>query len=114
MAPRVLVAMVLAIAAFADALLSFASSRPVRSHLYILLGFANNSPGLDEFGTRMAQRGIHTTVSSYIAEPILAQQAINEYQHGNLRSILIVGHSYGGRAALEMAEDLARSHVRFD
>jgi pimeloyl-ACP methyl ester carboxylesterase len=81
------------------------------SHLYVLLGLGNNSPGLSEFGSRMAQRGIPTTVRNYGDWPALAQEAIQQYKDGRLRSIMIVGHSLGGGAAVEMAADLGQAGV---
>ena len=81
------------------------------SHLYVLLGLGNNSPGLSEFGSRMAQRGIPTTVRNYGDWPALAQEAIQQYKDGRLRSIMIVGHSLGGGAAVEMAAELGQAGV---
>jgi pimeloyl-ACP methyl ester carboxylesterase len=80
-------------------------------HLYVLLGLGNNSPGLSEFGSRMAQRGIPTTVRNYGDWPALAQEAIQQYKDGRLRSIMIVGHSLGGGAAVEMAAELGQAGV---
>jgi pimeloyl-ACP methyl ester carboxylesterase len=81
------------------------------SHLYVLLGLGNNSPGLGEFGNRMGRRGIPTTVRNYSDWPALAQDAIRQYQTGRLRSIMIIGHSLGGGAAVEMAAELGRAGV---
>lgn len=81
------------------------------SHLYVLLGLGNNSPGLSEFGSRMAQRGIPTTVRNYGDWPALAQEAIQQYKDGRLRSIMIVGHSLGGGAAVAMAAELGQAGV---
>ena len=81
------------------------------SHLYVLLGLGNNSPGLSEFGSRMAQRGIPTTVRNYGDWPALAQEAIQQYRSGQLRSIIIVGHSLGGGAAVDMAAELGQGGV---
>jgi pimeloyl-ACP methyl ester carboxylesterase len=77
------------------------------SHLYVLLGLGNNSPGLSEFGSSIAQRGIPTTIRNYGEWPALAQQ----YQSGRLRSIMIVGHSLGGSAAVDMAAELGRAGI---
>jgi pimeloyl-ACP methyl ester carboxylesterase len=90
-----------------------ASAAPTnpRVHLYVLLGFVNASPGLSEFGSRMQSRGIPTTVASYSDSSSLARQATDLYKAGALHSILIVGHSYGGRAAAEMASLLGQSGV---
>ncbi len=81
------------------------------SHLYVLLGLGNNSPGLGEFGIRMAQRGILTTIRNYGDWPALAQEAIQQYNSGRLRLIMIVGHSLGGGAAVDMAAELGRAGV---
>ncbi len=81
------------------------------SHLYVLLGFANLSPGLSDFGARIGHRGIPTTVGSYMEWPSFAAQAVEQYKHGRLRRIMIVGHSLGGSAAHAMAAELGRHHV---
>ena len=81
------------------------------THLYVLLGLGNNSPGLSEFGSRMEQRGIPTTVLNHGDWPTVAQEAIEQYQTGRLRSIEIVGHSLGGDAAVEMAAELGKAGV---
>ncbi|WP_154072421.1 lipase family protein [Bradyrhizobium erythrophlei] len=43
--------------------------------------------------------------------PALAQEAIQQYRDGRLRSIMIVGHSLGGGAAVEMAAELGQAGV---
>jgi pimeloyl-ACP methyl ester carboxylesterase len=81
------------------------------SHLYVLLGLGNNSPGLSEFGNRIGRRGIPTTVRNHGDWPVLAQEAIRQYQTGRRCSIMIVGHSLGGSAAVAMAAELGRAGV---
>ena len=87
------------------------SQSPGGSHLYVLLGLGNNSPGLSEFGSRIGARGIPTTIRNYGEWPALAQEAIQQYQSGRLRSIMIVGHSLGGSAAVDMATELGRAGI---
>ena len=81
------------------------------SHLYVLLGLGNNSPGLSEFGIRMAQHGIPTTIRNYGDWPALAHAAVQQYNSGRLRSIMIIGHSLGGGAAVAMAAELGQAGV---
>jgi len=81
------------------------------AHLYVLLGLGNNSPGLSEFGSKIGRRGIPTTVANNGDWPALAQDAIQRYKNGRLRSIMIVGHSLGGDAAVAMAAELGRAGV---
>jgi pimeloyl-ACP methyl ester carboxylesterase len=82
-----------------------------RTHLYVLLGFSNMSPGLRGFGAKMRRRGIPTTVSSYLGWRTLAYQAIQQYKRRRLRSIMIIGHSLGGGAGMAMAAELGRAGV---
>jgi pimeloyl-ACP methyl ester carboxylesterase len=81
------------------------------THLYVLLGFGNMSPGLGVFGANMKKRGIPTTVSSHSEWRELSQEAIAQYKSGRLRSIMIVGHSFGGGAARAMAGKLGEAGV---
>lgn len=81
------------------------------AHLYVLLGLGNMSPGLSEFGSKIGRRGIPTTVSNYGGWQALAQDAIAQYKRGRLRSIMIVGHSLGGSAAMAMAAELGQAGV---
>jgi len=71
----------------------------------------NNSPGLSEFGSRIGRRGIPTTIRNYGDWPALALEAIEQYKSGRLSSIMIVGHSLGGSAAVDMAAELGRAGV---
>jgi pimeloyl-ACP methyl ester carboxylesterase len=81
------------------------------SHLYVLMGLGNNSPGLSDFGARIGRRGIPTSVHNHGEVHALAQQAIEQYKSGRLRRILIVGHSLGGSAAAWMAAQLGQAGV---
>jgi pimeloyl-ACP methyl ester carboxylesterase len=88
-----------------------ASKPRAAAHLYVLLGLLNMSPGLRDFGSEMQRRGIPTTVRNHTDWPALAQEAIQQYKSGRLRSIMIVGHSLGGGAAVAMAEELGQAGV---
>jgi pimeloyl-ACP methyl ester carboxylesterase len=93
------------------------SANPHRSgsrggtHLYVFLGLGNQSPGLAEFGRKMQRRGIPTTIANHTEEPALVEDAIRRYRSGLLRSVKIVGHSLGGRAAGAMAIALSQAGV---
>ena len=62
----------------------------------------------------LARHGIPTTVGNHSYGPAFAQEAIRQYKSGRLRSIMIVGHSLGGGAAVEMAAELGRAGVPVD
>ena len=82
-----------------------------RTHLYVMLGFGDMSPGLREFGAKASAHGIPTTVGSYADWSDFAKEAIRQYKSGRLRSIMIVGHSLGGGAARAMAAELGLAGI---
>ena len=84
------------------------------AHVYLLRGLLNMSPGFDTLVATLHSRGVPATLDSYGSWSALAQNAIADYKHGRLRSIVIIGHSSGGGAALDMAAALGRAGVPVD
>jgi pimeloyl-ACP methyl ester carboxylesterase len=80
-------------------------------HVYILRGFMNLSPGLDELASKVQARGVPATVINNLGWSSLVDDAVQNYKSGRVRSIVIVGHSMGGGAALELAAALGQSRV---
>src|SRR5689334_19860840 len=81
------------------------------AHVYLLRGFMGMSPGLDELAAKIRRRGVPTTVAGHTVWSSLASSAIQGVKSGRVRTIVIVGHSMGGGAALDMAAELGRSNV---
>src|SRR5262249_42927126 len=82
------------------------------THVYLLRGFMDVfSYGLDELGEKLQRRGIYVTFHGYGDGPALASAAIQEYKSGRARTIMIIGHSMGAGAAVEMAEELGHANV---
>lgn len=75
------------------------------AHVYVFRGFMGISPGLDELAAKLAARGVPTTFGGSAA------QAAADYRSGQVRSIVAMGHSMGGAAALEFARELGRSGI---
>jgi pimeloyl-ACP methyl ester carboxylesterase len=90
-----------------------AQAAPLRStaHVYVLTGLLNMSPGLEQFAEKLNRSGIPASVNNHSRWYALATEAIAQYRSGQLRSIVIVGHSLGGGAALDMAAELAQANV---
>ncbi|HUI94494.1 MAG TPA: hypothetical protein VLX44_01965 [Xanthobacteraceae bacterium] len=84
------------------------------AHVYLLRGLLNMSPGFDTLAASIQSRGVPATLDSYGSWSALAQNAIADYKRGRLRSIVIIGHSSGGGAALDMAAALGRAGVPVD
>lgn len=82
---------------------SFADTgRP--GHIYLLRGLANIfSTGMDTLAYELAARGYNATTHSHVEAESLAVQAANLYKSGK-GPIVIMGHSLGGPAAIEMAK----------
>lgn len=92
-----------------------------RGHVYLLRGLANVfSLGMDSLADKLNARGIEATVHEYGQWQQLASQAAAESRANGNAPIIIVGHSLGADAAIEMAEYLtamgkpARLVVTFD
>jgi len=84
------------------------------AHVYLLRGLLNMSPGFDTLAAGIRSRGVPATLDSYGSWSALTEEAIAQYKRGQLRSIVIVGHSSGGGAALDMAAALGRAGVPVD
>ncbi|MFG1203686.1 thioesterase domain-containing protein [Xanthobacter aminoxidans] len=84
-----------------------ALAQPSRGHVYLLRGLANVfSLGMDDLAAKLNARGIPATVHEYGQWASLADAASADSRaHGNA-PIIIVGHSLGADAAVEMAERL--------
>lgn len=106
----------LATALFAKALLVgfvlFCAAQPAsaqqnRGHVYLLRGLANVfSLGMDDLAAKLNARGIPATVHEYGQWASLANAAAAESRASGNAPIIIVGHSLGADAAVEMAERL--------
>lgn len=76
-------------------------------HVYLLRGLANVfSLGMDDLADKLNARGITATVHEYGIWPQLADQAAAESRARGNAPIIIVGHSLGADAAIEMAQRL--------
>ena len=115
----VLVSVVSAVLLVAGAIAGHAQSAPASApkqrngtHVYLLRGFMNVfSYGLDELADKLQRRGLQATLHSYTDGPELASTAIQDYKSGRARTVIIIGHSMGAGAAVEMAEELAHANV---
>ena len=84
---------------------------PSSAHVYFLTGRFGVGPGLEGVAGKVKKRGLPITMSSPSGWPSLSQSAIKGYNNEGLRSIVIVGFSAGGRAALNMAAELNTAQV---
>jgi pimeloyl-ACP methyl ester carboxylesterase len=87
-----------------------ATDRPYQ--VYLLKGLADVfSSGMDFLQTKLQARGVAGEVRSHADWEKLAQSAAEKWRSGNHGPIIIIGHSLGADAAIQMAARLGESQV---
>lgn len=103
------------VAAFA---LSAALSLPGLAHaagqkVFLIRGFANVfSPGIDLLASELRQRGVPVETSNHLSWGTTASEAIEECKSGRIGSIVLIGHSLGGAAVVDVAKRLQEAGLR--
>jgi hypothetical protein len=96
-------------------MIGFAASPSVaqpRAHVYLLRGLMNIfSLGMDTLAEKIQRRGIYATIHNYAEWQTLADQAAAAHHAGKEGPIIIVGHSLGADAVMEMSAYLGRKGV---
>src|SRR5580704_13443833 len=83
-----------------------------RAHVYLLRGLMNIfSLGMDTLAEKIQHRGIYATVHNYSEWQTLADHAAAAYHAGKEGPIIIIGHSLGADAVMEMSAYLGRKGV---
>jgi pimeloyl-ACP methyl ester carboxylesterase len=80
-------------------------------HVYLLRGIFNVSVGLDELATKLERMGIAASVYGHAEEDSVAAAATRDYKSGKVRSIILIGHSLGAGAVLQVARDLNEAKI---
>ena len=75
--------------------------------VFLIRGFMNVfSPGIDQLATELRARGVQTEVSNHLSSLLTASEAIEECRSGQVSSIVLVGHSLGAAAVVDVARHL--------
>ena len=83
-----------------------------RAHVYLLRGLLNIfSLGMDTLAEELKGHDVYTTVHSYSDWQTLADGAAADYKAGKEAPIILIGHSLGADAVMEMAAYLGRKGV---
>lgn len=73
------------------------------THVYLMRGLLNIfSLGMDEIASKLRQQGINATVHNHMAWALVSDEAAAEYKAGQLKTIIIVGHSSGATVLPDM------------
>jgi thioesterase domain-containing protein len=81
--------------------------------VFLIRGFANVfSPGIDQLATELQARGVSVETSNHLSWSLTASEAIEGCRSGQIGSIVLVGHSLGGAAAVDVAKRLQEAGMR--
>jgi pimeloyl-ACP methyl ester carboxylesterase len=84
-----------------------------KAHVYLMRGLLNVfSLGLDAIAARLNQHGIQATVHNHMEAEAIADEAIQACKNGSENEIILIGHSLGASAVVEMADRLSAAGVR--
>lgn len=80
--------------------------------VYLLRGFMNVfSLGLDELSAKIEQRGIRSEVYNHTSSARLVDEIASEYKSGKTRPVILIGHSAGAAAVVDLVAALGQAGV---
>jgi hypothetical protein len=80
--------------------------------VYLLRGFMNVfSLGMDDLAEQIRANGIAATVTNHADIDLIVPQIVSRYQAGDHGAIVLIGHSLGADAVIDMAQALDRYGV---
>jgi hypothetical protein len=83
-----------------------------RAQIYLMRGLANVfSFGMDEIGERLRVNGFRPVVANWRAASTSVRTIGDTYLGGQRAPIILIGHSLGANAVMEMGHTLARRNV---
>src|SRR3984893_10399018 len=83
---------------------SVAGTAQARAHVYLLRGLMTIfSLGMDSLAEELSKRGVYATVSNHSEWQSLADQAASNYKVRKEDPIILIGHSLGADAVMQMA-----------
>ena len=104
--------MMLALGSMPATAQSVAGTAQARAHVYLLRGLMNIfSLGMDSLAEELSKRGVYATVSNHSEWQSLADQAASNYKARKEDPIILVGHSLGADAVMQMAAYLNRKNI---
>ena len=75
--------------------------------VFLIRGFMNVfSPGIDQLAAELRARGVQSEVSNHLSSSLTASEAIEGCRSGEISSIVLIGHSLGAAAVVDVARRL--------
>ena len=80
--------------------------------VYLLRGFLNVfSLGMDDLATKLQADGISATVMNHADDDLVASRIMTTYNAGDHGPVVLIGHSLGADAIVEVSDALARYNI---
>jgi hypothetical protein len=80
--------------------------------VYLLRGFLNVfSLGMDDLAAKLQAEGISATVMNHAEADLVTSRIVTSYNGGDRGPIVLIGHSLGADAVVEVADGLARYNI---
>jgi hypothetical protein len=80
--------------------------------VYLLRGFLNVfSLGMDDLAAKLQADGISATVMNHAEADLVTSRIVTSYNGGDHGPIVLIGHSLGADAVVEVADGLARYNI---
>ena len=80
--------------------------------MYLLRGFLNVfSLGMDDLAAKLQAEGISATVMNHAEADLVTSRIVTSYNGGDRGPIVLIGHSLGADAVVEVADGLARYNI---
>jgi len=82
------------------------------AHVYLMRGLLNIfSLGMDQLAAQIARRGIEASVHNHTEADRIASEIAARYRAGDHGPIILIGHSLGADAVMQMAQALNREAI---
>jgi hypothetical protein len=82
------------------------------AHAYLMRGLMNIfSLGMDELAAKIQQRGVAASVYNHAQADAVVAQITARFRAGDRGPVILIGHSLGADAVMEMAKALDRNNV---
>lgn len=83
--------------------------------IYLLRGLFNiYSLGMDSLAAKLQAQGYAPTVATWDSAPAIAERIIANHSRGDTRHVVLIGHSLGSNAVIQIANQLAQQGIPVD
>lgn len=90
-------------------------SGAAQADIYLLRGLFNiYSLGMDSLAEKLRAQGYSPTVTTWDSAPALAERIIARHRGGDNRQLVLIGHSLGSNATIQIANQLAQQNIPID